>query len=83
MNKSEQIIFKLSEMKSGNIGVVKSIQGERTIKLRLMNMGLVKGEKISIKRISPFGGPIELSIKGYNLSLRREEAEHIYVEVKS
>lgn len=55
------------------------ITGERPIKKRLLEMGFVKGTKIYIEKVAPLGDPMELVIKGYHLSLRRDEAKDIHV----
>ena len=57
------------------------IKGKRELKDRLMRMGLVPGEIIEVVRIAPLGSPIDVLVKGYHLSLRKEEAECIEVEI--
>ena len=63
---------KLSELKPGQIGVIKEFQNE-DIFLKLMEMGCVPGEKILMEQIAPLGDPISVSVSGYHLSLRLNE----------
>lgn len=74
---------KLSELKPGEKAIIIKVQGNGTLKRRLLDMGLVRGTKIEMVRESPLGDPLEFLVKGYNLSLRRVECENVYVEVKS
>ncbi len=71
---------RLSELKAGTTAVIKSFE-KNDIFLKLMEMGCVPGEKIRIEQIAPLGDPISVSVSGYNLSLRLDEAENIFVEV--
>lgn len=75
------MIVKLSELKQGQEGVIKEFNNNE-IFLKLMEMGCVPGEKILLEQIAPLGDPISVSIAGYRLSLRLNEAEHIFVELK-
>jgi ferrous iron transport protein A len=70
---------KLSELLPGEQGVILSFKNE-DLYLKLMEMGCVPGELITIERIAPLGDPISVLVAGYNLSLRQEEAESIFVE---
>lgn len=74
--------MRLSSLKPGQKGIINSIKVEGAIKRRLMDMGVVCGEEVSIERVAPFGDPIELNVKGYHLSLRKVEANEIYLEDK-
>lgn len=56
------------------------ILGESAIKRRIMDMGITKGTSISVKKIAPLGDPIEITVRGYELSLRKEDADKIIVE---
>jgi ferrous iron transport protein A len=75
------MITKLSEMKPGQEGIIKEFNSTE-IFLKLMEMGCVPGERISLEQVAPLGDPISISIAGYRLSLRLNEAEHIMVEIK-
>jgi Fe2+ transport system protein FeoA len=71
----------LNELKSGERGRVVKIGGSGSIHRRLMDMGLIAGSEIEMQGVAPLGDPIEIKVKGYNLSLRKEEAASIQVEV--
>ena len=80
-NKSEVAnIKKLSNLKKGEKGIIKRIEGDREIKLRLLSMGLIPDEFIMVEKVAPLGDPIDIYIKGYHLSLRKKEAELIIIE---
>lgn len=70
---------KLSELKQGQKGIIKSFISEE-IQLKLMEMGCLPGEKISVEQIAPLGDPVSIQVAGYTLSLRLNEAEHILVD---
>ena len=70
---------KLSEIKIGQQVIIKGFEND-DIFLKLMEMGCVPGEKIIVEKIAPFKDPISVSVAGYTLSLRLNEAEHILVE---
>ncbi|WP_024787724.1 MULTISPECIES: FeoA family protein [unclassified Lebetimonas] len=73
--------MKLSELKVGKEAIVKAVVGEnKTIKRKLRDMGIIRGEKIKVEKMAPLGDPIEITIKGYKLSLRKNEAQMIEVE---
>ena len=74
-------IKKLNEMKKGDRGKVVRVGGVGSIRRRLMDMGLISGSDVELRGVAPLGDPIEIRIKGYNLSLRKEEAAGISVEV--
>ena len=73
------MIIRLSELEKGKIATIKSFEKD-DIFLKLMEMGCVPGEEIIIEHIAPMGDPISISVSGYNLSLRLNEAENIWVE---
>ena len=70
----------LSELKCGEKGRIVKIGGGGGTRRRLLDMGLVSGSEVKMERVAPLGDPIEIKIKGYNLSLREEEADSIQVE---
>lgn len=72
---------RLSDMKKGNRGKVVRVAGQGKVTRRLMDMGLVAGSEVEVKRVAPLGDPIEIRIKDYNLTLRKQEAAGITVEV--
>ncbi|OYT28134.1 MAG: ferrous iron transport protein A [Thermofilum sp. ex4484_79] len=75
------MIKKLSELNIGERGIVVNIVGKGALIRRLLDMGIVRGVEVRVIRKAPLGDPIEFEIKGYYLSLRRDEARHVFVEV--
>lgn len=67
-------------LKPGQSGKIKSISAQGILKKRLMDMGMIVGEKVKVKKIAPLGDPIEVEVKNYFLSLRKREASAIEVE---
>ncbi len=76
------VVRKLSELEPGEKGVVTKVTGDPALRRRLLDMGLVRGTVVEVVRKAPLGDPIEFLLKGYNLSLRREESDHVYVSTK-
>ena len=76
------MIVRLSELKPGQEGVIREFKSNELF-LKLMEMGCVPGERILLEQIAPLGDPISVSVAGYHLSLRLNEAEHIYVEINN
>lgn len=74
---------KLSEFSIGERGVVKSVGGEGRIRRRLFDMGVTPGAQVAMKKRAPLGDPIEITIRGYELTLRKSEAECIDMEVEA
>lgn len=74
------MVTKLSELKPGQKAVIKNFTNNETF-LKLMEMGCVPGESIAMEQIAPFGDPISVKVSGYLLSLRKNEAEEIEVEI--
>ena len=70
----------LKEAKIGETVRVVKIHGEGAIKRRIMDMGLTKGVEVYIRKVAPLGDPIEVRVRGYELSLRKADAEQIEVE---
>ena len=70
----------LRDVKIGETVAVKKLHGERAIKRRIMDMGITKGAEIYVRKVAPLGDPIELTVRGYELSLRKADAEMIEVE---
>lgn len=62
-----------------NVKVVK-LHGEGAVKRRIMDMGLTKGVEVTVRKVAPLGDPIEVTVRGYELSIRRADAETIEVE---
>ncbi len=70
----------LDQLKAGETGIVVAIHGQGAVKRRLMDMGLTRNVKIVIRKLAPLGDPIELTVRGYELTLRKSEAELILIQ---
>lgn len=70
----------LKEVLCGNTVKVKKIVGEGPVKRRIMDMGITKGSEIYVSKVAPLGDPIQVTVRGYELSLRKADAEMIEVE---
>ncbi|MGN0557620.1 MAG: ferrous iron transport protein A [Acutalibacteraceae bacterium] len=70
----------LREVKVGGNARVVKLHGEGAVKRRIMDMGITKGVEISVRKVAPLGDPIEVTVRGYELSLRKADAEMIEVE---
>ena len=71
----------LSDLKPGQSGVISKVGGSGRAHRRILDMGVVSGTRIEMERVAPLGDPIEVKVKGYHLTLRKEEAANIQVEV--
>ncbi|MBR4711242.1 MAG: ferrous iron transport protein A [Clostridia bacterium] len=70
----------LREVPVGGTAKVVRIHGEGAVKRRIMDMGITKGVEITVRKVAPLGDPIEITVRGYELSLRKADAENIEVE---
>ena len=70
----------LRDAQVGETAVIKRIHGEGPVKRRIMDMGLTKGVEVLIRKVAPLGDPMELNVRGYELSLRKADAEMIEIE---
>ena len=70
----------LREAKIGETVTVKRIHGEGALKRRIMDMGITKGVQIYVRKVAPLGDPIEVTVRGYELSLRKADAEKVLVD---
>ena len=70
----------LRVVKIGESATVKRLHGEGATKRRIMDMGITKGTDIKVRKLAPLGDPLELTVRGYELSLRKADAEMIEVE---
>ena len=71
---------KLNEVKCGETVKVKKVEGAGAVRRRIMDMGITKGSEIYVRKVAPLGDPIEINIRGYELTLRKYDAEMIVVE---
>lgn len=67
----------LNELKIGKRGVITSVGGEGALRLRLLDMGLTPKTSVILRKVAPMGDPIEISVRGYELTLRIEDAQKI------
>ncbi len=70
----------LRDAKIGDTVTVKKLTGEGALKRRIMDMGITKGVEIYVRKVAPLGDPIEITVRGYELSLRKADAEMILLE---
>jgi ferrous iron transport protein A len=70
----------LKEVRIGETVKVSKINGEGAVKRRIMDMGITRGVEIYVRKVAPLGDPIEITVRGYELSIRKEEALKIDVE---
>ena len=70
----------LKQAKVGETVKVVKLHGEGALKRRIMNMGITKGVEVYVRKVAPLGDPIEIKVRGYELSLRKNDAELIEVE---
>lgn len=70
----------LKDVQPGECVTVTRLTGEGALKRRIMDMGITKGVQVTVRKVAPLGDPIELTVRGYELSLRKNEAENIEVE---
>jgi ferrous iron transport protein A len=68
------------DLKVGESGTVVKLYGEGAVKRRIMDMGITKGVKITVRKVAPLGDPLELNLRGYELSIRKADAEMIEIE---
>ncbi len=69
----------LKDVKVGDTATVLRLHGEGATKRRIMDMGLTKGTEVFVRKVAPLGDPLELNVRGYELSLRKDDAEMIEV----
>lgn len=70
----------LKDVKIGETAVIEKLHGEGALKRRIMDMGLTKGTEVYVRKVAPLGDPMELTVRGYELSVRKSDAENIEVE---
>lgn len=70
----------LKQVKIGETVIVNGIQGKGAVKRRIMDMGITKGTEIYVRKVAPLGDPVEVTVRGYELSLRKADADIIHVE---
>ena len=82
-NRERSVVIKMKTLRESKVGdtvrVVK-LHGEGAVKRRIMDMGLTKGVDVQIRKVAPLGDPIEVTVRGYELSIRKADAEMIEVD---
>ena len=69
----------LKDVKPGQTVTIVKLHGEGAVKRRIMDMGITKGTEIYVRKVAPLGDPVEVNVRGYELSIRKSEAENIQV----
>ena len=70
----------LRDIPVGGSTTVARLTGEGALTRRIMDMGLTKGTSVVVRKVAPLGDPLEITVRGYELSIRKEEAQHVVVE---
>ena len=70
----------LNDLAIGKEAVITAVTGEGALRLRLLDMGLIPGTKVKVIKIAPLGDPIEITLRGYELTIRREHAKEIIIK---
>ncbi len=70
----------LDKLETGKEGIIGKVGGEGELRLRLLDMGLIPGTRVRVRKIAPLGDPLEIELRGYSLTLRKEDAEKIELE---
>lgn len=73
----------LDELKPGKSAVITAVGGEGALRCRLLDMGLIPKTKVTVRKVAPLGDPIELHLRGYELTIRLDDAKEISVEEES
>ena len=72
----------LDQFKIGETGLIKKVEGDGRLRRRLFDMGVTPGAKVYLRKVAPLGDPIEITIRGYELTLRKSEAELVLLEME-
>ena len=70
----------LNELKTGSTGIITAVGGDGPLRCRLLDMGLIPHTRVTLQKVAPMGDPIEIRVRGYELTLRVEEAQKIEVK---
>jgi Fe2+ transport system protein FeoA len=76
------MLKKLDKIEKGEAGLVRSVEGDGKVRRRLFDMGVTPGAVVTLRKKAPMGDPIEVTIRGYELSLRKAEAALVNIEVE-
>ena len=67
----------INDLQIGQSGVISQVGGEGALRLRFLDMGLIPGTKVVLQKVAPMGDPIQIQVRGYELTIRREDARRI------
>ena len=67
----------IDDLKIGQSGVIDRVGGEGALRLRFLDMGLIPGTRVTLRKVAPMGDPIQIQVRGYELTIRREDAQKI------
>ena len=70
----------LKDLKVGQSGTIANVAGEGALRLRLLDMGLIPGTKVQLQKVAPLGDPIQIQVRGYELTIRLEDANKITIQ---
>ena len=70
----------IDDLKIGQAGTIAQVGGEGALRLRFLDMGLIPGTRVTLRKVAPMGDPIQIQVRGYELTIRREDAAKITVE---
>ena len=75
-----EIRMTINDLQIGQQGVIKTVGGEGPLRLRFLDMGLIPGTKVLLQKVAPMGDPIQIHLRGYELTIRREDAAKITLQ---
>ncbi len=75
------MLIKLDQLLKGETGLIKKVEGEGKFRHRLLDMGITPGAEVYLRKKAPLGDPIEVTVRGYELTLRKAEANLVVVEI--
>ena len=73
----------IDDLKIGQSGTISTVGGEGPLRLRFLDMGLIPGTKVLLQKVAPMGDPIQIQVRGYELTIRREDARKIALKEES
>ena len=76
------MLKKLDQIKIGETGLIKKVEGEGRLRRRLFDMGVTPGATVYLRKVAPLGDPLEVTIRGFELTLRKSEAQLVVLEVE-
>ena len=82
IERQENMLKRLDEFKVGETGLIKKVEGEGKFRRRLLDMGVTPNTTVYLRKKAPFGDPLEITIRGYELTLRKNEARLVVLEVE-